>query len=94
MNQTEAQRDRLQAILDAERGIKGPARVGLRSWDGGWYVPAGRDRHHAMVYARKGRVRRSSSRRQRRQHQALHLQGRARRDGAATAMLKTMGPLA
>lgn len=52
MNQTEAQRDRLQAILDAERGIKGlPGWVYGRE-DGGWYVPAGRDRHHAMVYAR------------------------------------------
>ena len=52
MNQTEAQRDRLQAILDAERGIKG-----LPGWVYGhecvgWFVPAGQGRYHAMVYAR------------------------------------------
>lgn len=52
MKQTEAQRDRLQAILDAYRGI-----TGLPGWvygrgDGGWYVPAGSGRYHAMAAAR------------------------------------------
>ena len=49
---TTAERDRLQAILDAERGIKG-----LPGWVYGhecvgWFVPAGQGRYHAMVYAR------------------------------------------
>lgn len=47
-----AERDRLQAILDAERGIKGlPGWVYGRE-DGGWYLPAGLGRGHAMAYAR------------------------------------------